>query len=230
MVFMNRFFKLFFSVILLAGINGQFIAARPLANNSPEIINSVLTGSVSSINSTLLKEVGPSLSTNKFPAFTDFVTNVSNGKPNQIVGVYVENVLALRVVQQINPEFVSLNEGEATQYALANAKEGNIGLLAHQALSGVLFNSLKKGDIVQIIYGNSVISRYEVTEIKDFQAYKADDPTSNFIDLSNHSTLTSTSLFYHLYGGDKHVTFQTCITRNNHDEWGLHFVIATPIS
>lgn len=165
------------------------------------------------------------------PSFDQFVDSVKNGNAKQIVGVYVENVLALRVVQQPSnqPAYVSLRDGESTQFLLAATYAGNIGLLAHNFLAGRSFFELRQGDIVQIIYGDGNVREYEVERIEQFQALKPDSPTSDFLDLDKGDTLSATRLFNRVYGGEHHLTFQTCIDQDNNSQWGRLFVIANPL-
>jgi len=165
------------------------------------------------------------------PTFDAFVSTVKNGKADQIVGVYVQDVLALRVVQQPpnRPDFVSIRSGDATQFLLAFTFAGNTGLLAHNFLSGKLFFNLKAGDVVEIIYGDGSVQEYEVDQIESFQALKPDSPTSDFLDLAGGDKLTASDLFYRVYGGDHHVTFQTCIDQDNNSQWGRFFVMANPM-
>jgi hypothetical protein len=163
--------------------------------------------------------------------FDSFVQTVMNGNSNEIVGVYVENVLALRVVQQPanDPAWVSSNDGEATEFLLAFVYAGNIGLLAHNYLAGRYFFSLKAGDLVQLIYGDGSVLDYEINEIREYQALQPRSVDSDFVDLQTGEMLTATNLFYAVYGGDHHLTFQTCIDRDNDSEWGRLFPIAFPV-
>jgi hypothetical protein len=172
----------------------------------------------------------PNSATPEKPPFDRFVELVKNGNSNQIVGVYVENVLALRVVQQppSNPAFVSNIMGTATQFLLAYTVAGNIGLLAHNYLSGGLFFQLKPGDVVQLIYGDGAVWEYEVGEIQEYQALNPNSPTSDFLNLATGETLSANDLFNRIYIGQHHLAFQTCIQRDNLDTWGRLFVIAPP--
>jgi hypothetical protein len=158
------------------------------------------------------------------------VEQVKNGNSNQIVGVYVDNVLALRVVQQppSKPAFVSNIKGTATQFLLAYTVAGNVGLLAHNYLSGGLFFQLKPGDVVQLIYGDGAVWEYEVGDIQEYQALNPTSPTSDFINLATGETLSANDLFNRIYSGAHHLAFQTCIQRDNLDTWGRLFVIAPP--
>lgn len=173
----------------------------------------------------------PSETPREKPFFDRFVDAVKNDNPDQVVGVYVDNVLALRVLQQPanNPGFVSTVDGTATQFLLAFTVAGNIGLLAHNYLSGDLFFQLRPGNVVQLIYGDGSVDEYEVREIQQYQALSPNSPYSDFVDLSNGETMNSTALFNRVYTGPLHLTFQTCINRDNNSEWGRLFVIADPL-
>ena len=207
---------------------------------APTATNPVLTQESSSTNnsfppanpgdqSTLVLPTA-TIATPGKPPFDRFVEQVKNGNSNQIVGVYVENVLALRVVQQppSNPAYVSNINGTATQFLLAFTMAGNAGLLAHNYLSGGLFFQLNPGDVVQLIYGDGAVWEYEVGDIQEYQALNPTSPTSNFINLATGESLSANDLFNHIYTGAHHLAFQTCIQRDNLDTWGRLFVIAPP--
>jgi len=164
------------------------------------------------------------------PRFDMFVDAVKNGKKDQIVGVYVDNILALRVVQQPpnNPAFVSTIRGVATQFLLAFQVANNVGLLAHNYLAGASFFNLKSGDLIQVVYGDGAVIEYLVSEVYKFQALSPRSPSSDFVDLDSGERLTANTLFYRMYGGEEHLTFQTCIQEGTEDSWGRLFIIATP--
>lgn len=169
--------------------------------------------------------------------FDAFVARVKNGRADKIVGVYVQNVLALPVIQQpadangnpINPGFVSENDDEATQFLYAYIfADGNIGLIAHNYLAGRYFFNLQIGDLVELIYGDGRVEEYVIAEMPSYRALSPRSTTSDFEDLKTGAIMTSTELFYRVYGGEKRVTFQTCIARDNDSEWGRLFPIAFP--
>jgi hypothetical protein len=176
------------------------------------------------------EETNPDENANK-PVFDRFVEDLKNGNPNQVVGVYVDGVLALRVVQQPpgNAAYVSIRDGEATQFLLAWTIAGNVGLLAHNYLAGVFYFNLRSGDIVELVYGDGSVVEYEVDTLRQFQALSPNSPTSDFLNVDSGATLSATNLFYEVYGGNHHVTFQTCIARDNSSEWGRLFVLAPPL-
>jgi hypothetical protein len=100
-----------------------------------------------------------------------FVALLKNGQAGQVVGVYVPDVLALRVAQQPadNLAYVKATLGYATQFKLA-AQNGAIGLLAHNDLSGALFSGLSVGQTVHIIYGDGSIHRYSISALRHFHS------------------------------------------------------------
>jgi len=162
------------------------------------------------------------------PAFDQFIEKVKNGVAGQVVGLWVENKLSLKVVYQpeTNPAFVSSIDNVATYFLLPYQKAGNHGLLAHNYLAGRYFYDLVIGDVIQLVYGDGYYEDFEITEIKDFQALEPNSPYSNFIDLASGEQLTATNLFIGVYFGPYHSTLQTCLTRGNNTEWGRHFTLA----
>ncbi len=163
------------------------------------------------------------------PPFLDtFIENLKNGNAGQVVGVYVEEVLSLRVVQQpsSDPAYVSTIPNTATYFSMVRSVTGNTGLLAHNYLAGAYFFDLTPGQSVTLIYGDGTTDEYIVSSTEEFQALSPSSPTSNFVSLSSGETLSSTDLFYRVFGGGTRTTFQTCIAQGNEDSWGRLFVIA----
>jgi len=165
------------------------------------------------------------------PKFSDFSTLVENGNVHLLSGVYVPNVLALPIVQQPTGDsgYVSGRDDEATQFAMA-AQYGNIGLLAHNYLSGKLFSRLVIGEEVRLIYGDGTVEYFVITEVLRYQALDPYSQWSSFRNLDNYDVLSTEQMFTRAYAGDRHVTFQTCITSNGNSSWGRLFVIAVPKS
>jgi hypothetical protein len=163
------------------------------------------------------------------PAFSEFSKAVQNNQAGVLRGVYVSDVLDLPIVQQPagNAGYVSLNEGEITQFGMA-AQFGNVGLLAHNNLSGRLFSKLAVGQEVRLVYGDGKVEYFVIKQILKYQALQPTNPYSSFRDLTNDENLTAEQLFNKVYRGDRHVTFQTCIEANGNLSWGRLFVIAQP--
>lgn len=167
--------------------------------------------------------------TTTLPSFSEFSQSVQNGDATALRGVYVPNVMALPIVQQPygNAGYVSNNDGEATQFRMAS-QYGNIGLLAHNHLSGESFFQLAVGQEIRLVYGDGRVEYFVVTEVLQYQALQPTSPYSSFRSLSSDETLSAEGMFKRVYFGDRHLTFQTCIAKDGELSWGRLFVIAVP--
>lgn len=165
------------------------------------------------------------------PVFAEFSQTVLNGEAGVLRGVYVPNVLALPVVQQPAGKagYVSNHDGQATQFSMAS-QFGNVGLLAHNTLSGRFFSGLAAGQEVRLVYGDGKVEYFLITEVLQYQALQPFSMQSDFRDLANGKTITAGQLFERVYTGKRHVTFQTCIEAEGNFSWGRLFVIATPLA
>jgi hypothetical protein len=163
------------------------------------------------------------------PDYAGFFESVQNGQAGVLRGVYVPGVLALPIVQQPvgHPGFVSQTDGEITQFSMA-AEVGNVGLLAHNFLSGEIFSNLSLGQEVRLIYGDGAVEYFVVDQVLQYQALQPYSPYSDFRDLESNITTSAEELFRKVYRGERHVTFQTCIEANGNSSWGRLFIIAHP--
>ena len=163
------------------------------------------------------------------PAFVDFSKSVQNGEAETLRGVYVADIFALPIVQQptSSPAFVSSNDGVVTQFGMAS-QYGNIGLLAHNHLSGKSFSQLAVGQEVRLVYGDGRMEVFVITEVLRYQALQPTSPYSSFRNQDKDETLTAEQMFKRVYFGDRHVTFQTCINASGNSSWGRLFIIAIP--
>jgi hypothetical protein len=161
--------------------------------------------------------------------FKEFSLSVQNGDADTLRGVYAPNLFALPVVQQPsnNAGYVSYKDGEATQFGMAS-QFGNVGLLAHNHLSGKLFSDITVGQEIRLVYGDGSVEYFVVTEVLRYQALQPNSPWSNFRDLDTDTQLNAEQMFKRVYFGDRHVTFQTCIESNGELSWGRLFTIAEP--
>lgn len=165
------------------------------------------------------------------PAFRDlasFVASVMDGNPQNLRGVYAPGILALAVVQQPNAAFVSAQPDTATQFRMAAAQQGVIGLLAHNFLGGRDFSRLALGQPIVLVYGDGKMQAYTVTTVYRYQATKPESVYSSFVDLQTNAVLDTATLFKKVFTGGQHVTFQTCIAGDGNPSWGRLFVIAEP--
>ena len=163
--------------------------------------------------------------------FDQFVADMKNGNGNQVTGIYVENVMALQVVQQPsgNAGFVSTIDETATYFLYPWQKAGNHGLLAHNYLAGRYFFNVGYGDIITLVFGDGYYQDFEVTQIKEYQALQPDSPYSTFIDLATGEQKNVNTVFIEVYMGAFHTTLQTCIANGGEGEWGRHFTLAPPL-
>jgi hypothetical protein len=131
-------------------------------------------------------------------SLNNFAAALNNSNSSQLVGIYIDNILALRVVQQPSPYFVSSLTNTVTQFGLA-ANHGSIGLLAHNYLSGMHFPTIATGTKINLIFGNGSIKTYQVEKIKEYQALSPDDLHSDFVNLDNPSGILSVTDRVRLY-------------------------------
>ncbi len=170
--------------------------------------------------------------TNALPDIESFVSTVANGRPGVITGVYVSNVMAYPVVQQPagDPGYVAASNGVLTQFATAS-QYNTIGLLAHNYLAGASYSNLQIGQVVKIVYGDRSIASYQVTAIQRYQALSPESVYSDFVDPNDYAQthLSSSDIFYTVYGPGNRLVFQTCIESNGDPSWGRLFITALPI-
>ncbi len=173
------------------------------------------------------------------PAFdrglTAFIEQVrdersTRGTKSAIRGIYIRDVLSMPVVQQPggNAGWVSESDNTITQFGMAT-QYNTTGLLAHNTHAGAEFAKLQKGQVVSVVSGDGTVSRYKIEAVYQFQALQPTNPYSNFVDLETNQQLTATELFYRVYTGAHHLTFQTCIEKDGEYSWGRLFVLAYPL-
>ncbi len=163
------------------------------------------------------------------PALQSWIDQVKDGEAGAVRGLFVEGLMALRVVQQPDHfwQYVSEDPETATQFQSA---AGNVtGLLAHNYLAGSLFYNLTLGQQIVVIYGDGNIARYQVSEIRRYQKLDEDNYYSPFIDQENGEEVSSTDVFNSVYSGEKHLALQTCLEKDGDWSWGLLFIIANPV-
>jgi hypothetical protein len=165
------------------------------------------------------------------PPLDLFAENLANGKADQIVGVYHEALFAQKVIQQPanDAAYVSPQKNQITQFGMVNQMTGNLGLLAHNYLSGALFFDLQLGDNVYLVFGDGSVQGFQIEQVLSFQALDPDSIYSDFINLDTGAKLTASQLFQTVYGGSFHLTFQTCIREGDEFSWGRLFVLAVPV-
>jgi hypothetical protein len=165
------------------------------------------------------------------PELSTFLQTVSNGEANQLRGVFVPGIMAVQVVEQgeNGAGYISREEETLTRFGMADAF-GTVGLLAHNHLAGKYFASLKPGQIVYLIYGNSQVNAYMITQVLSFQANEPYNPYGTFRNLETGTESSAEELFRQVYTGSFHITLQTCIAQGDQPSWGRLFVIAIPLT
>jgi hypothetical protein len=144
--------------------------------------------------------------------------------------VAVDNRLSFPIVQQPQgqPNYVSTSNGELTLFSSAS-RYGNIGLLAHNYLSGKSFSHLSVGQEIRLVYDDGGTEYFVVSEILQYQALEPENPFSSFQNMNNQNeVLTAQQMFERVYEGNRHITFQTCIAKYGEASWGRLFVVAVP--
>ncbi|MBI9049282.1 MAG: hypothetical protein JEZ00_07680 [Anaerolineaceae bacterium] len=160
-----------------------------------------------------------------------FVEFLINGNEEQIVGIYIDDVFAQKVVQQPESDaaYVSPFNNQITDFGMVSKLTGNIGMLAHNYLSGEHFSDFAPGDIIHVVYGNGDVENFVVDRLESYQALSPHNVYSDFVNLDTNQKYNATQLFETVYGGSYHLTFQTCIRSGDEYSWGRLFVIATPV-
>jgi hypothetical protein len=164
------------------------------------------------------------------PNLKTFIDSVKNGDHYRVVGVYAPFNFAYPIVQQPNDDsvFVSTQPDVVTQFGMA-ARNGTIGLLAHNTLAGAQFYNLSLNQRVLVVYGDGSLRPYTIQAVHQYQALDPTNPYSLFIDQDNPGqTLSSAQLFNEMYGYNDTLVFQTCIQKDGNPSWGRIFIIATP--
>lgn len=150
-------------------------------------------------------------------------------KSDILRGVSVADVLDLPVVQQPpdQPYYVSGRDGEATQFSMVS-QYGNIGLLAHNTLSGRFFSKLDIGQKVHLVYGDGRAEDFVIQQVLRFQALDPESISSSFRNLDRNEVISAGEMFNRAYVGKRRLVFQTCIQAEGNVSWGRLFVVAVP--
>ena len=162
--------------------------------------------------------------------FRGVTTYVANSAASLLSSVSFDDSLTFTIVQQPAGEenYVSKNKGEVTQFSAAS-EYGNIGLLAHNYLSGKSFSQLVPGEEIRLMYDDGTMEYFVVSEILRYQALQPKSPFSSFQNLQEKDEILSAQqVFERVYAGKRHITFQTCIAAQGVSSWGRLFVLATP--
>jgi hypothetical protein len=160
------------------------------------------------------------------PELKSFVERVKNGDANILRGVYVQDVMAYPIIQQPggDSKYVSTHAAVVTQFDMA-ARMGNVGLLAHNNLAGASFFKLVEGSQIALVYGDGRTETFVVEKILKYEVVAR----GVYKDIKTQQTLDTGEVFDIAYGGEYHLTLQTCIENEGNFSWGRMFVIAKPV-
>ncbi len=168
-------------------------------------------------------------SSNKF-TLDEFKSAMSTLDSSRVVGVFVDDVMALRVEKQASDSHVTNFANTVSRFGQAD-HFGSIGLLAHNYLAGAYFSKLDIGSKIHLVYGDGRSEEFKVTNIEQYQALSPDDPYSNFINLDKPELLVSSAnLLNKMYGTNGSLVLQTCISNDGDPNWGRLFIIALPVN
>jgi hypothetical protein len=169
--------------------------------------------------------------TGDIPTLAAFVSQVKNGRAEDLVGVYIPGQLAAQVARQPkgNTEFVTTWPNFVTQLSSAS-KFGSTGLIAHNHLAGQGYAGLATNQTFHLVYGNGTTSEFVVTEIQQYQALEPNSVSSTFKNLVNGESLSASELFLQAYDRPGMVVLQTCISTTQDSAWGRLFIIAEPVA
>jgi hypothetical protein len=212
-------------IALVLGFLTPLVSSARASNDLPSIDQSIPSTNIEPVN------VEAAVIQSK-PSLLKFINVVKNSVSDDLVGVYVQNVLAFRIVDQPggNYAYVSEQQDAVTLFGMA-MKYDSIGLLAHNNLAGKEFNKLLINTRINLIYGNGAIRTFTVTDVKYYHASNPYSPYSNFEDVENLGTwLTAKQVFNQIYGVNDRLIFQTCIEADGNPAWGRLFVTAEEIN
>src|ERR1700690_3179674 len=133
--------------------------------------------------------------TTALPNLSSFASSIQNGEGKILGGAYVDGLFALPILQQSGNDaaFVSTVDNTLTQFGMASLF-GNVGLLAHNYLSGQFYFQLTTGMVIQLVFGDGRIETYQVTHIYRYRATSPNSVSSDFVDLDTLKTLTASEL------------------------------------
>lgn len=166
----------------------------------------------------------------ELPSFQDVWAGFLEEDVAKASWVSVEGGFSLPIIQQPPGKvtYVSNKPDIITQFNRP-ALNGVTALLAHNYRSGKEFYNLTIGQRITVTYNGMLERDYQVVSIDSFQKLNNASGYSNLIDLKTEAELTSTDVYNRFYWGAHRVTFQTCLEREGRLDWGLYFVVATPL-
>ncbi len=212
------------------GDAGQALSIISTGSVNAELASTTVTGLAKAVAGISAEEKAAAAVTT-FPSLNQFIASIKNEKSREITGIYVKDVMAVKVVPYPsgNPLSVTALPGYVT-LSCGIEQCPSIGFLAHNFLAGALFSRMSPNQEVALVHGDGSTERFRVSAVKRFQALSPNDPYSEFLDLeTGNQKLSSTDVFNQTFGVGHQVVFQTCISANGNLSWGRLFVIADPV-
>jgi len=157
----------------------------------------------------------------------NFKAGILNGNADQIIGLYVKECGGFKVIQYPagSDGSVSPEKGVLTQF-LRPASDRVIALLAHNYSSGKLFDSFPIGSQMVVVFGDGHQETYRLREKERYHALNGASSQSDFIELNTGEKQSASELYEHVFGGEPHLTLQTCIQNGDDQDWGRLFLVA----
>lgn len=158
--------------------------------------------------------------------FLDFVETVRDeNRAKQAVGLFLNAERHFPIVEQPADDDGYVSSNDVTHFRLADRK-GSLTLMAHNpAGDGRYFYELTQGQEVVVVKGNGSYDRYQISELRIFQALDPDSARSDFREENSDEVLTASQLFNLIYKKG-YLTIQTCVERDGNIAWGRAFWLA----
>ena len=149
--------------------------------------------------------------------------DLTNKKAKSVVSVSAGTLFTYPVSQSGNK--APSSAGAVGQYAYAAGK-GSYGFIAHNYLAGASFYGLTAGTEIIVTFSDGTTQSFVVQTARRYQATDPNDYSKPFID-GKGKQMTTRQVFNQNYKSGQ-VTFQTCISKDGSNTWGLVFIIAVP--
>jgi hypothetical protein len=151
---------------------------------------------------------------NDVPALNEFRRSVTNGKSDQLTGIWVEGILAFRVLSGTSNVAPSVRD-TASIYDWAD-RHGVTGLLIHNYLGGTQIYQLNPGVKIAGIYGNGSIDWYVSRGGKWYETMTKSStgiagPFRNWACTDCKFNLRVRDIHRRHYTGSHHLAFQTSV-------------------
>ena len=146
------------------------------------------------------------------PSLEEFRRSVMNGRPDQLSGIWVEDVLAFRVQQGLTSQAPAVKD-TLSIYNWA-WKNGVVGLLIHNYRGGTQLYQLNPGVQIAANYGNGGVDWYLSRGDTWFESRRSSSagPFRIWSCEDCAFDVSSRDLRKRHYAGNHRLAFQTCVT------------------